>query len=197
MPIVPSSRPPSSQPSIGWLEGLSHSPSPFFNLRPPNTLVDLVVIHGISLPKGQFGSPHIRDLFLGRLNTEEPGLEDLAGLEVSAHFVIDRRGLVEQFVSINDRAWHAGLSAFRGRENCNDFSIGIELEGADEVPYEPAQYESLAALLGTLRQHLPTLTDLAGHSDISPGRKSDPGPAFDWGELAKRIGREGLCFKLP
>ena len=141
------------------------------------------MVHGISLPPGQFGSGDIEALFTNKLDpTAHPYFAEVAHLEVSAHFLIRRTGEVVQFVSADERAWHAGVSSWCGREHCNDFSIGIELEGTDDAPYEDPQYEALAALISLLRKHYPSIRSdaIVGHSDIAPGRKTDPGPAFDW-----------------
>ena len=171
----------------GWLAPSAHvalRPSPNFNERPPGTAVSLLVVHNITLPPGQFGTPYITDLFLNQLDiSADPWFVNVDGLKVSAHFVIDRLGHITQFVSCDDRAWHAGASSFEGREQCNDFSIGIELEGTDDVPFEAVQYERLAALTQCLRARYP-LTAATGHSDIAPGRKTDPGPCFDWSHFS-------------
>ena len=153
------------------------------NPRPAETCPALIVVHGISLPPGQFGSGDIEALFTNKLDpTAHPYFAEVAHLEVSAHFLIRRTGEVVQFVSADERAWHAGVSSWCGREHCNDFSIGIELEGTDDAPYEDPQYEALAALISVLRNHYPSIRSdaIVGHSDIAPGRKTDPGPAFDW-----------------
>ena len=167
----------------GWLAlsaDVTLRPSPNFNERPSDTAVSLLVVHNITLPPGQFGTPYITDLFLNQLDiSADPWFVNVDGLKVSAHFVIDRLGHITQFVSCDDRAWHAGASSFEGREQCNDFSIGIELEGTDDVPFEAVQYERLAALTDCLRGRYP-LTAATGHSDIAPGRKTDPGPCFEW-----------------
>jgi len=142
------------------------------------------VIHNISLPPGEFNTPYIADLFLNRIDVNaHPWFANLKDLKVSAHFFINRQGHVTQFVSCDRRAWHAGVSNLNGREQCNDFSIGIELEGTDALAYEDAQYASLAELTGCLRQHYP-LTDVRGHHDIAPERKTDPGESFDWQRYA-------------
>lgn len=172
----------------GWLEpsvALSRRHSPNFNARPVDTQVSLLVIHNISLPPGQFGTPYVADLFLNQLDlSADPWFEQhLKGLTVSAHFVIDRTGHITQFVSCESRAWHAGISSHQDREQCNDFSIGIELEGTDTVAYTDAQYEALAALTACLQARYP-LTAVRGHCDIAPARKTDPGPSFDWGRYA-------------
>lgn len=157
--------------------------SPHFDERPAGTVPELLVIHGISLPPGEFGGDGIEQLFTGRLQFDaHPYFRQLRDLKVSAHFLIRRDGALQQFVSTRRRAWHAGVSRFRGREACNDFSLGVELEGADEVPYAAPQYQQLAALSYALMQAYPAITveRTVGHSDIAPGRKTDPGPAFDW-----------------
>ena len=146
------------------------------------TGLDLIVVHGISLPPGEFGSGLVRQLFCGELNAVAAGLPDLEGLRVSSHVLIDREGRVDQFVPFDRRAWHAGLSSWRGREVCNDFSIGIELEGTDLRRYEPVQYAVLAEVCTSLI-HTYGMMDIAGHCHIAPGRKTDPGPAFDWRQL--------------
>lgn len=175
-----------------WLEpttGVSLRPSPNFNERPEGTDISLLVIHNISLPPGQFGTPFVADLFLNQLdlNADPWFAENLKGLTVSAHFVIGRSGHITQFVACDKRAWHAGVSQHAGRKQCNDFSIGIELEGTDTLAYTDAQYDALTALTRCLRAHYP-LTSVRGHCDIAPGRKTDPGEAFDWGHYAERAG---------
>ncbi|MDF2447061.1 MAG: N-acetyl-anhydromuranmyl-L-alanine amidase [Moraxellaceae bacterium] len=168
-----------------WLRPARHCPSPNCNPRPADAAVGLVVVHGISLPPGEFGGPFIDELFTNSLDpARHPYFAEIAGLTVSSHLLIRRDGEVVQYVPFDLRAWHAGRSAFRGVENCNDFSIGIELEGTDDIPYEAAQYHRLAEVIRTLNSRYPsTFGHLAGHSDIAPGRKTDPGPAFDWGRL--------------
>jgi AmpD protein len=144
---------------------------------------DLIIIHSISLPPGQFGGPHVQELFTNCLDWDaHPYFTEIRGLKVSAHLLICRDGGLTQFVPFGRRAWHAGESCFRGRSCCNDFSVGIELEGDDETPYTDAQYSHLVAVIEALRESYPGITvrQIAGHSDVSPGRKSDPGPAFDW-----------------
>ena len=158
-------------------------PSPNHDDRPEREPVTLLVVHGISLPPGEFGHGAVEALFCNALDPDaHPYFRQVADLRVSAHFLIARSGVLTQFVSCDRRAWHAGKSQWRGRERCNDFSIGVELEGADDVRYEPGQYESLARLIIALRGRYP-ITDIAGHSDIAPGRKTDPGPAFQWCRL--------------
>jgi AmpD protein len=160
--------------------------SPFFDARPAGVKTDLIVLHGISLPPGEFGGPWIARLFTGSLPAAaHPEFRERAGLRVSAHLLVRRNGEVVQFVSLNDRAWHAGKSTWQGREACNDYSIGIECEGADDVPYTDAQYAALRQLLPMLLEAYPAITRdrIVGHSDVAPGRKTDPGPSFDWGRL--------------
>lgn len=166
--------------AAGWAVGAQHLPSPNFDARAEGTEIALLVIHNISLPPGQFGGPFIADLFLNQLDYEaDPYFDQLRPLRVSAHFLIRRDGAVLQFVSANDRAWHAGVSSFCGQERCNDFSIGIELEGTDFEAFADAQYAALAALTLALKTAYP-LMHVAGHEHIAPGRKTDPGPFFDW-----------------
>ena len=170
----------------GWAADVVRLPSPNFDQRAEGMEIALLVIHNISLPPGQFGGPFIADLFLNQLDYDvHPYFDQLKPLRVSAHFLIRRDGMVMQFVSANDRAWHAGASSFCGQERCNDFSIGIELEGTDFEPFEPAQYAALALLTDALRQAYP-LRHVAGHEQIAPGRKTDPGPFFDWADYQER-----------
>jgi AmpD protein len=169
-------------PSSGWCDGIQHCPSPNFNQRPLGE-VSLLVIHNISLPPGQFGTGKVQAFFQNRLDADEhPYFASIASLQVSAHFFIERDGAVTQFVSCNERAWHAGVSRFVERENCNDFSLGIELEGTDDLPFTALQYTALIELTRQLQAAYPAITlgRICGHSDIAPGRKTDPGPAFDW-----------------
>ncbi len=167
----------------GWLAGVRRIASPNCDARPPGESVSLVVIHNISLPPGEFGGSGVEALFSNRLDpAAHPYYAQIQGLRVSAHFFIRRDGALIQFVPCGLRAWHAGPSQWQGREQCNDFSVGIELEGTDTEPFTTAQYESLDIVLSTLRRTYP-ITDIVGHSDIAPGRKTDPGPFFDWGRL--------------
>lgn len=169
----------------GWFNGIRHCPSPNFNARPDGE-ISLLVVHNISLPPGQFGTGLVQAFFQNRLPVEEhPFFTEIASLQVSAHFLIERDGSLTQFVSCLDRAWHAGVSQFEGRDNCNDFSLGVELEGTDDQPYTDAQYRNLATLTRHLLSAYPALTPerIRGHCDIAPGRKTDPGPAFDWSRL--------------
>lgn len=166
--------------AAGWADMALRLPSPNFDQRAEGAAVGLLVVHNISLPPGEFGGPYIADLFLNRLDCDaHPYFDQLRDLRVSAHFLIRRDGQIVQFVSAFDRAWHAGASSFCGRERCNDFSIGIELEGTDCEPFEPPQYAALVALTIALQEVCP-LQDVAGHEHIAPGRKTDPGPFFDW-----------------
>jgi AmpD protein len=168
---------------LGFYQGAKQIASPFFNERPDGCAVTLLVIHCISLPEGHYGGQAIEQLFSGCLDcTAHPSFADLAALEVSAHSVIRRDGAVEQYVSFEKRAWHAGASSFAGVAQCNDYSIGIELEGTDRTAYTQAQYRALVALTAELQGRYPGITKerIVGHSDIAPGRKSDPGSGFDW-----------------
>ena len=176
--------------SSGLLEPACYVESPNYDTRPPGESISLIVIHGISLPPGQFGGPWIDDLFVNRLDAgAHPYFADIAGLRVSSHFLIRRDGQIVQYVPVTMRAWHAGESCFNGRAACNDFSIGIELEGEDTVPYEAVQYERLLELIEELMQAYPTIKEdcIVGHVDIAPGRKTDPGLAFDWLYLRKKL----------
>lgn len=174
----------------GWLRGVKRIESPNFDARPEGERVSLVVIHNISLPPDEFGGPGVIELFTNRLDpAAHPYYARIYRLRVSSHFFIRRDGEPIQFVSTENRAWHAGVSAWRGRGCCNDFSLGIELEGCDTQPFEECQYIALAALLRRLARTYPGC-DIAGHSDIAPGRKTDPGPFFDWARLGPRPGRQ-------
>lgn len=183
--LPPSAPAPHIRWQAGWLHApqLRHLPSPNCGPRPASVCIDLAVLHSISLPPGQYGTGCIQQLFTNQLDwTADPYFQGIQGLEVSAHFLIERDGQIWQFVSTDARAWHAGASQWRGRSNCNDNSIGIELEGLEGACFEPAQYLQLAWLLQQLACHYP-LQHLAGHEHIAPGRKHDPGPGFDWSEL--------------
>lgn len=169
--------------STGWLTQVRRVPSPNCDARPVDAEVSLLVVHGISLPPGEFGGDAIERLFCNTLNPDShPYFREIAGLRVSAHVLIRRDGSAVQFVPLPMRAWHAGVSSFEGRERCNDFSIGIELEGTDTVAYTAKQYRRLIGLTRLLMKHFPQITPqrVIGHSDIAPGRKTDPGPVFDW-----------------
>lgn len=166
-----------------WIEGVRRVPSPNCDARPVGCDVELLVIHGISLPPGVFGTPYVEALFTNVLDADKhPFFREIAGLRVSAHVLIRRTGECVQFVPFTSRAWHAGVSSHRGRAKCNDFSIGIELEGTDETAYTEAQYQTLVALSRLLRARWPRITraNIVGHCDIAPGRKTDPGPSFEW-----------------
>lgn len=180
-------------PLTGWCQGVRHCPSPNFNARPLGE-ISLLVIHNISLPPGQFGAGKVQAFFQNRLAADEhPFFAEIADLQVSAHFLIERDGAVTQFVSCLDRAWHAGVSCHGGRENCNDFSLGIELEGTDDLPYSAAQYEVLTALTRQLLSAYPALgiDRICGHCDIAPQRKTDPGPFFDWARYLRGLSEQG------
>lgn len=172
----------------GWYAQARHVPSPNFGARPTGTRITLAVVHSISLPPGQYGGDEIERLFTNQLDWDaHPYFEQIRGAEVSAHFVIRRTGELLQFVSADDRAWHAGRSSWQGRDNCNDYSVGIELEGLEDHPFESAQYVALAKLLDALKQRYP-IDQIAGHEHIAPGRKRDPGKAFDWDGLQALTG---------
>ncbi len=175
--------------STGLLIAVKQVLSPFFDERPAGVVPDLIVLHGISLPPGEFGGPWVARLFTGNLPAEaHPEFRERAGMKVSAHLLIRRDGEVVQFVSFKQRAWHAGKSSWQGRDACNDYSIGIECEGADEVPYEDAQYATLRRLLPILLEAYAIPRErIVGHSDVAPGRKTDPGPSFDWSQLPPTI----------
>ena len=173
-------------PSGNTLLTARQVPSPNSDERPEGCAVGLIVIHGISLPPGDFGGPWIDDLFQNRLDgTAHPYFRELAHLRVSAHLIIRRDGELVQYVDLHKRAWHAGISSFQGREICNDFAIGVELEGTDRIPYEDVQYRVLAETAREIGARFPAIgpESIVGHSDIAPGRKTDPGPAFDWGRF--------------
>ena len=167
----------------GWYATAQHMPSPNFGSRPPNTVTDLLVIHSISLPPGEFGGSFIHALFTNQLDWEaHPYFKSIENIQVSSHFLIERNGALWQFVSTDDRAWHAGVSTYLDRSDCNDFSIGIELEGLEGGGFELAQYDALRDLTQALADQLP-LHAVTGHEHIAPGRKSDPGAGFDWQQL--------------
>ncbi len=173
----------------GWWQAARHCPSPNFGPRPQGASVQLAVVHSISLPPGHYAGDGVQRLFTNRLDwAAHPYYEGIRGLEVSAHFFIRRDGRVVQFVSCDQRAWHAGVSCWRGRERCNDFSIGIELEGLEGDVFMPPQYQQLARLLRLLAQRYP-LAEVTGHEHVAPGRKQDPGPGFDWARLRGALGR--------
>ena len=173
-----------------WLLGVRRMPSPNCDERPPDSGVELLVVHNISLPPGEFGGGYVDALFTNTLDSAAHAyFADIASLRVSAHLLIDRQGGITQYVPFNRRAWHAGESRFQDRDCCNDFSVGIELEGTDELPYEAIQYERLAAVTRVLMRAWPEITPgrIVGHSDIAPQRKTDPGPAFDWIRFRRMI----------
>ena len=179
-------------PATGLLAGARQVLSPYFDARPAGVLPELLVVHGISLPPGEFGGPWIDRLFTGTLPADaHPYFREIAVQRVSAHALIRRDGQIVQYVPFGARAWHAGQSAYRGRTACNDFSIGVELEGTDDTPYTDAQYQALAALTAALLAAYPSLSAqaIAGHSEVAPGRKTDPGSAFDWARLRKLLGQ--------
>jgi N-acetyl-anhydromuramoyl-L-alanine amidase len=171
----------------GWFAPATREPSPNFDARPEGVAPSLLVLHNISLPPGQFNGQAVIEFFQNRLDWDaHPFYAQIRNVRVSSHFLIRRNGEVVQFVSCNDRAWHAGLSTFFGRDRCNDFSIGIEIEGSDEQPFDDAQYAPLANLASALIERY-ALTAVAGHSDIAPGRKTDPGPHFEWPRLRRML----------
>ncbi len=178
----------------GWYRFARHLPSPNFGLRPPDTRVDLVVLHSISLPPGVYGGDEVQQLFTNQLDWQEHDyFKSIEGAKVSSHFYIRRTGELWQFVSANHRAWHAGQSRFCERENCNDFSIGIELEGLEGSGFETSQYETLASLCAGIAQAYP-VQHVAGHEHVAAGRKFDPGPGFKWAHLQHLLSWETRCF---
>ena len=181
---------PNTQPwQGGWHTGAKALSSPHCGPRPEGALIDLIVVHSISLPPGEYGGRAVHDLFVGRLDWDaHPYFQGIRGLQVSAHFFITRKGALWQFVDCDQRAWHAGASAWHGRENCNHYSIGIELEGLEGTSFEPVQYTQLARLLRALSTHYP-IDEVVGHEDVAPGRKADPGPGFDWLRLRRSLRR--------
>ena len=178
----------------GWYRYARRLASPNFGPRPAGAAIDLIVVHSISLPPGQYGGDEVQRLFTNTLDwNAHPYFQKIAGMEVSSHFYIRRQGELWQFVSCADRAWHAGVSSYRGRENCNDDSIGIELEGLEGGTFEAAQYETLSSLCAALGQHYP-VQHVAGHEHIAPGRKADPGPGFRWTEFQRALGWPARYF---
>ena len=170
----------------GWLIEAEKHISPNFDQRPKNTDIKLIVIHNISLPPENFEPENVKKFFMNELDFEtHKFFQEIRGLKVSSHFVIDRIGKIYQFVSVYDRAWHAGVSSFKNQKNCNDFSLGVELIGSDNTPFEDNQYISLNELIETLCNSFPKIKkeNIVGHSEIAPGRKSDPGPFFDWSKI--------------
>lgn len=180
----------------GWLEGAEWLASPNFGPRPAGESVSLVVVHNISLPPDQFGGDWVEQFFLNQLDPlAHPYFATIAEVQVSAHFYVRRDGRVVQFVGCDQRAWHAGRSQWAGRENCNDFSVGIELEGTDDQPFAVAQYDALWRLVDALLLRYP-IAAIAGHSAIAPGRKTDPGPCFDWAAVRRRYPGLGLAGEV-
>lgn len=191
------------EPKTGLLSPARFLPSPHCDARSPEAEISLLVIHNISLPAGEFGTPYIEALFMNRLQglmepsamdypkkeRDRQALMEVVGMHVSSHLVIDRAGNVTQYVPFGQRAWHAGVSEFKGQPRCNDFSIGIELEGTDNIPYTDEQYQALAEVSQILLAHYPLITRdrIVGHSDIAPGRKTDPGDSFDWDRFLKLL----------
>lgn len=192
--LRPSAPPQADLWHLGWLGAAQRLPSPNCGPRPAGTAISVLVIHSISLPPGQYGSCQVQALFTNQLDWDaHPYFQTIRGLQVSAHFFVARDGQVWQFVSCDDRAWHAGVSSFQGRDNCNDFSIGIEMEGLEGDVFAPAQYAALARLCLDVRRHYP-IAAVVGHEHIAPGRKIDPGPGFDWPRLATSVAWNPQCF---
>ncbi len=184
--------------AMGLLTGARAVDSPNRDARPGGLAPELIVVHGISLPPGSFGGPWIDRLFQNVLPAgEHPYFETIQHLRVSSHVLISRDGTLTQYVPFGERAWHAGTSYWRGRSGCNDFSVGIELEGTDDEPYDDRQYEALAGVVAALQRAYPSLAEgwIAGHNDIAPGRKTDPGPAFDWRRLEEAVRASGAAFR--
>lgn len=178
----------------GWYRHARWLESPNKGSRPEGVSVDLMVIHSISLPPGQFNTGAVQDFFCNRLDWDaHPYYETLRGMQVSAHFFVGRGGELWQFVSCDERAWHAGASSYRGRSNCNDYSVGIELEGVEGDTFTGMQYEALAAVTAAIAQRYP-IAHVAGHEHVAPGRKGDPGSGFDWSGLQSRLGWREACF---
>jgi AmpD protein len=185
---------PSALWQAGWYGFARKLASPNFGARPSGAQIDLIVVHSISLPPGQYGGDEVQRLFSNTLDWDaHPYFKSIAGLQVSAHFYIRRNGELWQFVSCDDRAWHAGKSQYRGREECNDDSVGIELEGLEGDAFEIAQYEALAGLCAAIAQRYP-VQHIAGHEHIAPGRKRDPGEGFDWSQLQRNLAWPAQCF---
>ncbi len=180
----------------GWYALADQFPSPNYGPRPNGAQIDLLVLHSISLPPGQYGGEHVQRLFTNQLDWDEhPYFQSIRNIRVSSHFFIRRTGELLQFVSCNDRAWHAGASSYRGRNNCNDDSIGIELEGLEGSLFEDAQYATLAGLCAALLLHFP-IRHIAGHEHIAPGRKNDPGKGFDWSRLHRALACKEQFFPI-
>lgn len=180
----------------GWSRFARHLRSPNFGSRPLGMPIDAVVLHSISLPPGEYGGTYVHEFFSNRLDwNAHPYFDIIRDMQVSAHFFVARNGELWQFVSCNDRAWHAGVSSYRGRENWNDFSIGIELEGLEGDSFAVAQYGTLSKLLVDITQQYP-IDSVVGHEDIAAGRKTDPGSGFDWAHLQRRCGLPEQCFLI-
>jgi N-acetyl-anhydromuramoyl-L-alanine amidase len=180
----------------GWLARAQRLISPNFGKRPSESTIDTVILHSISLPPGQYGGQEVQALFTNQLNWDaHPYFQQIRGMQVSSHFYIRRDGQLWQFVSCDERAWHAGRSSFAGRDNCNDYSIGIELEGLEGETFESEQYTQLAELLHNLRAHYP-IAQVLGHEHVAAGRKLDPGPGFDWPQLQKTVAWPLQCFPV-
>lgn len=181
----------------GWLKAVRHLPSPNFGPRPASAVdggIDLIIVHSISLPPGEYGTGCVQALFTNQLNWDtHPYFQSIRGLEVSAHFFIERDGGIWQFVSCDQRAWHAGASSHLGRDNCNDYSIGIELEGLEGRTFTVEQYTALSTLCADIAAQYP-IKQVAGHEHVAPGRKRDPGPGFDWHLLQKQVGWDTGVF---
>ncbi len=191
---MPAERAAASDWDAGWYVPARRLPSPNFGPRPPGAQVELIVVHSISLPPGEFGGDHVQALFTNALDWDaHPYFQQIKGLEVSAHFYVTRDGGLWQFVSVDDRAWHAGASSFCGRDNCNDYSVGIELEGLEGGRFESAQYDTLGRLSQALRARYP-IGAIAGHEHVAPGRKQDPGAGFDWHRLQRSLDWPARCF---
>ena len=197
MRMSPTPAPPEARDALwddGWYRFAHRVDSPNFGPRPEGAQIDLIVVHSISLPPGVYGGDEVRQLFTNTLDWDaHPYFQQIRGAQVSAHFFIRRDGALLQFVSCDARAWHAGKSCWRGRENCNDDSVGIELEGLEGGTFEPAQYEALAAVCAAIGQHYP-VRHVAGHEHIAPGRKMDPGENFDWALLRRELGWAAEMF---
>lgn len=199
VPTTPSEEPAPAPTTWdgGWHTGARRLPSPNFGPRPAGAHIDLIVVHSISLPPGEYGTGAVQQLFTNQLDWDaHPYYQGLRGLEVSAHFFITRAGVLWQFVDCDQRAWHAGVSRYRGRERCNDDSVGVELEGLEGRTFTPAQYTALARLSQDLAARYP-IAHIAGHEHIAPGRKQDPGPGFQWRRLQQALGWEEARFPAP
>lgn len=185
---MPLAEPPPSGPwSAGWYRRARALPSPNFGPRPAGTAIDLAIVHSISLPPGRYGGDEVQALFTNTLDWDaHPYFQQIRGIQVSAHFYLRRTGVLWQFVSVDDRAWHAGTSRFRGRDNCNDYAVGIELEGLEGERFTARQYARLATLIRALAARYP-ITAITGHEQVAPGRKHDPGPGFDWHRLQQTL----------